>query len=107
MLHSRLLLHRLVVDGTEVPVSLATLVVVDREGADRSDWEIVANTTGTWPPELGRNHLEMTAISGADDNGVPELSELSGQAIVARHVEHVVVWRGDGELDGFEDRWLS
>ncbi|MEZ5267567.1 MAG: hypothetical protein R2789_02990 [Microthrixaceae bacterium] len=42
---------------------------------------------------------------GADPNGVPELSELSGN-VVARYVDEAVVWRQQ-VLVGFDDDWLA
>jgi len=105
--HCRLLVHRLEVDSTDVAVRLGTLVVVRRPGSEHLDWEVVAQTTGDSTAELGENLLGMTVVSGADPNGVPELSELSGNAVVARYVDEAVVWRGNGVLVGFDDDWLA
>lgn len=100
-------MHVLHVDGTEVPVSLATLVVAERPGSAQLDWELVANTLGGWEAGLGTNALELAVITGADDRGTPLLAQLGGTAIVARFVEGTVVWRGDGELAGFDTTWLD
>ena len=105
--HVKLLIHRLEIDGTDLPVALATLMVVSRPGLDHLDWEVVARTVGQASMELGRNELEMTVVSGADPAGAPELSSLSGAAVVVRHPDSTVVWRGDGALVGFEECWLD
>lgn len=107
MEHARLLVHRCVVDGSEVPVRLATLVVVRREEHGALDWEVVAETARDARPELGRNELALTVVSGAGDTGAVELSELCGEAQVVRYVDRSVVWRGDGPLLGFDPTWLT
>lgn len=104
--HAKLILHRLRVDGTDTDVSLGTLVAVSREGRADLDWEVVAQTVGASEPQLGSVDLSLVVVSGADDAGAPELTELSGRAVVVRYVDSTVVWRGDGPLTGFEDAWL-
>jgi predicted HAD superfamily phosphohydrolase len=107
MEHARLLVHRCVVDDVEVPVRLATLVVVRREGQDALDWEVVAETVDDTAPRLGRNELALTVVTGVDAGGAVELAEVRGEAQVVRFVERSVVWRGDAPLLGFEDAWLA
>lgn len=107
MEHARLLVHRCLVDDVEVRVRLATLVVVRREGQDALDWEVVAETVDDIAPELGRNDLGLTVVTGVDAQGAVELAELRGEAQVVRFVERSVVWRGDGPLLGFEDAWFA
>lgn len=105
--HARLLIHRCVIDGDELTVRLATLMVVRREGSDALDWEVVAEATAEVATELGRNRLGLLVISGADEHGTVDLSEVCGDAVVVRFVDRSVVWRGDGPLEGFDDAWLT
>ena len=126
MQHARLVIHRLHIDGVEMPVRLATLVAVRRhddtvaadgpvstvddggddraeaEGArdDGIDWEVVADGVHDMAHELGRRHVEMLCITGADAEGHLILGELSGDAIMVRFVDRTVVLRGDGPLAG-------
>jgi len=106
MRHARLVVHRLVVEGVEVAVRFATLVVVARDGTERPDWEVVAESTSEVSFDMRRHRLVMTAITGADDEGGVELSELAGDAAVVRFVDNTVVFRGDGPLDGLDEAWL-
>ncbi|MEZ5238560.1 MAG: hypothetical protein R2716_06285 [Microthrixaceae bacterium] len=107
MLHARLTIHRLEVDGTETSVALATLMAVRRDSSPDLQWEVVAQTLGAEPPVLGTNELGLVVVSGADAQGVPLLSQLCGRAVVVRYVDSTVVWRGDGPLAGFDETWLG
>ena len=106
MRHARLVVHRLLVEGVEVPVRFATLMVVAREESDRPDWEVVAESTTEVSFDLRRHGLAITAVTGADDDGRLELSELAGDGAVVRFVDNTVVFRGDGPLDGLDEAWL-
>ncbi len=107
MRHARLLVHQLHVDGSEVTVSLATLVVVKRNGTSALDWELVADTVNDPATELGSCELDLVVVSGGDEEGVPELSDLHGPAVVVRYVDSTIVWRGNGPLQGFDEAWLT
>ena len=102
-----MLVHRCAVDGSEVRVRLATLVVVRRESQDALDWEVVAETVDDTRVELGRNELALTVVSGADGHGDVELADLRGEAQVVRFLDRSVVWRGDGPLLGFDNAWFG
>ena len=105
MQHARLVVHRLHFDGQELPVRLATLVAVRRDESAAGDgggvdWEVVADGVEPYGGELGRYHVEMLCIVGADPEGHLILGELEGDAVVVRFVERTVVLRGDGPLTG-------
>ncbi|UDY36907.1 hypothetical protein [Dermatobacter hominis] len=105
MQHARLVIHRLHLDGVELPLRFGTLVAVartddDGPATDRIDWEIVADGVEQYRGELQRHHVELLCITGADDEGHLVLGELEGDAIVVRFVERTVVLRGDGPLTG-------
>jgi hypothetical protein len=125
--HARLVIHRCFFDGDELTVRLATLVAVHRQvdpaddpppttstaatgssGVAASlDWEVVAEATAEVETELGRARLDLVVISGADEHGNIEFSEVRGDAVVVRYLDRSVVWRGDGPLEGFDDAWLT
>lgn len=100
VLHARLVIHRLLMNGGEVPVKFATVVAVARAESEQTDWEVVAECMAEVPSELGRCRLDMRCISGATEDGALEFSDLSGDAIVVRFVDRTIVLRGDGPLDG-------
>lgn len=91
---------------------LATLVAVRRDelaasDADGVDWEVVADGIEPYGGELGRCHVEMLCITGADPEGHLILGELDGDAVVVRFVERTVVLRGDGPLTGLTAEMLE
>lgn len=113
--HARLVIHRMHLDGVEVPIRFATLVAVARnglgDGADgptetadfasaEIDWEVVADGVDEYAGELHRHHVELLCITRVDEDGHLVLGELSGDAVVVRFVERTVVLRGDGPLSG-------
>jgi len=113
--HARLVIHRIHLDGTEVPIRFATLVAVERaaDGASLTpntgsaevpgdiDWEVVADGVADYEGAMERHRVEALCITGADDDGHLILTELTGDAVVVRYVERTVVLRGDGPLQGF------
>ena len=100
VLHARLVVHRLEVDGVDVPVRFATVVAVARAETEQVDWEVVADCVAPVGNDLGRCRVEMLCITGADPEGHLVLGELSGDAIVVRFVDRTLVLRGDGPLAG-------
>lgn len=102
MRHTLLVIHRLLVDGEDMALRHGTLVVVERDCADRLDWEVVADGVEEYAGGLGGHLIEMLCITGANDDGHLILAELSGRAVVVRFTERTVVLRGDGPLTGFD-----
>jgi hypothetical protein len=100
VLHARLVIHQLVIDGREVPVKFATVVAVARAESEQTDWEVVAECMAEVSSGLGRCRLDMVCITGATEDGALEFSDLSGEAVVVRFVDRTIVLRGDGPLDG-------
>ena len=98
--HTRLVIHRLDVDGVDLPLRFATVVAVARAETEQVDWEVVAECIDPVGTELGRCHVEMLCITGADDEGHLILGEFSGDAVVVRFMERTLVLRGDGPLSG-------
>ena len=95
------------VDDVEIPVRLASVVVVQRDESTQLDWEVVAESTEPIGLELHRAHLHMTVITGADADAVLAFADLDGPAAVVRFVETTVVFRGDGDLEGFDAALLA
>lgn len=111
VLHARLVIHRLEVDGVDLPVRFATVVAVARAeaGAENGsvDWEVVAECAQPVESELDRCRVEMLCITGADDDGHLVLGELSGDAVVVRFMERTLVLRGDGPLTGLSTEQMQ
>ena len=99
--HCRLVIHRLLVDGTECVVRFGTLVVAERDDGEL-DWEVVADSTEAVVIDMGRHDLELLVISGADSEGEVEFSQLMGRAVLVRFVDSTVVFRGDSQLVDFD-----
>ena len=100
VLHTRLVIHRLDLDGADVAVRFATLVAVARAETDQIDWEVVADCVRPVEQELGRCAVEMLCITGATQDGDLTLGEFSGDAVVVRFMDRTLVLRGDGPLAG-------
>jgi hypothetical protein len=110
--HARLVIHRLHLDGVEVPLRFGTLVAVDRSDDGRLldgqvDWEIVGDGVDDYAGSLQRHHVELLCITGADDEGHLVLGEFEGDAVVVRFVQRSFVLRGDGPLSGLTPALFS
>ena len=79
-------------NGEEVPLLSADLVVVRRPETDRIDWECVAFTLLMDPFPHEPVFLEMV--------DVVESRTLSGDALVVRSDQNRHVFRGGGDLSG-------
>jgi hypothetical protein len=86
VLHTRLVIHRLELDGVELEVRFATLVAVARAETEQVDWEVVADCLRPVEQELGRCAVEMLCITG--------------DAVIVRFMDRTLVLRGDGPLVG-------
>jgi len=80
------------VNGEDVPLLSADLVVVRRPETDRLDWECVAFTLLMDPFPQEPVFLEMV--------DVVESRTLSGDALVVRSDQNRHVFRGGGDLSG-------
>jgi hypothetical protein len=85
-------LESMTVNGEEVPLLSADLVVVRRPETDRLDWECVAFTLLMDPFPQEPVFLEMI--------DVVESRTLSGNALVVRSDQNRHVFRGGGDLSG-------
>jgi hypothetical protein len=85
-------LESMTVNGEEVPLLSADLVVVRRPESDRIDWECVAFTLLMDPFPQEPVFLEMV--------DVVESRTLSGDALVVRSDQNRHVFRGGGDLSG-------
>ncbi len=83
-------LESMTVNGEEVPLLSADLVVVRRPETDRLDWECVAFTLLMDPFPQEPVFLEMV--------DVVESRTLSGDALVVRSDQNRHVFRGGGDL---------
>ena len=85
-------LESMTVNGEEVPLLSADLVVVRRPETDRLEWECVAFTLLMDPFPQEPVFLEMI--------DVVESRTLSGDALVVRSDQNRHVFRGGGDLSG-------
>jgi hypothetical protein len=85
-------LESMTVNGDELPLLSADLVVVRRPETDRLDWECVAFTLLMDPFPQEPVFLEMV--------DVVESRTLSGDALVVRSDQNRHVFRGGGDLSG-------
>ena len=85
-------LESMTVNGEEVPLLSADLVVVRRPETDRLDWECIAFTLLMDPFPQEPCFLEMV--------DVVDSRPLSGHALVVRSDHNRHVFRGGGELSG-------
>ena len=88
-------LESMTVNGEEVPLLSADLVVVRRPETDRIDWECVAFTLLMDPFPQEPVFLEMV--------DVVESRTLSGDALVVRSDQNRHVFRGGGDLSGLTE----
>lgn len=92
----RILLSHADVDGLPVEFDYADVFVVVRDGASGpgpNDWEAQLRTDQYHRLTMARHDLALTA---------PDGSCLRGAAIVRFTDGHRHLFRGDGDLDGFE-----
>ena len=95
MEHARFSIATLHVDGAELPLMYADLVVVRHEGNDELDWECVAASLPVPAYEREPRHLAMVVLEDG--------RTLSGDAVVVRSDDQRHVFRGMGPLDGLHD----
>lgn len=79
------------IDGREIAVKYADLIVVDRDGAADLDWEVVLVPLNDRLFEPGAYEFRFTTL---------ENRQLQGTAIFVRSVESTHVFRGAGAIDG-------
>lgn len=91
MRHVRFDLAHLTVEGVDLPLRMASVVVVDQPGTDGLAWECLAYALDPAPLAPGRYRLGATTLAGR---------QLDGEAVLVRSVEGAHVLRGDGPLAG-------
>lgn len=92
------------------PLRHGTLQVVERVGgiADGSlDWEIVLHTVDLEPVAHASHPFTLDVVTGADEDGRLTTSTMTGAALLVRSVEQTLVFRGDGDLAGFDRALLG
>ena len=106
MRHVQLVIANISIGPRPLPLRHGTLQVVERD-AGALDWEIVLHTIEFEPVANAVHALELAVITGADDAGRLTVGDLTGEAILVRGVEHSIVFRGHGELAGFDRSLLG
>lgn len=94
---TRLLLGRLLVNGEEIETRYADVFVVLRDEAttpEPTDWEVTVQTSNGIALAPGEHILQLEGLDGAN---------LSGRAWLRYSDGTRLLFRGDGQLAGFED----
>lgn len=105
MRHVQLVVATAMIETRPLPLRHGTLQVVDRHGA--LDWEVVLHTVEYEPVANDLHPLRLDVITGLDADGRLGTAELRGTAALVRAIEHTVVFRGDGDLVGFDTDLLT
>lgn len=93
MRHRRFDVATLAVEGIDVRLKAAYLLVAEQDGIDERQWECVAYALDDAPIAEGRYPTEIVTLAGAT---------LTGDAVLVRSVAGAHVLRGDGPLHGFD-----
>jgi hypothetical protein len=91
-----MLLGRVAVNGHEIETSYADVFVVVRDGETApgpNDWEVTAKIPDGVVVEPGKHDLQLEGLDGAT---------MSGQALLRMSDGTQLLFRGDGQLAGFE-----
>lgn len=98
MRHARFTIAHLSIDGEDMPLLYADLVVAQHDNADGLDWECVAASRRSIELEQARYGLRMLTRQGR---------RLAGDVVLVRSDARGHVFRGVGPLDGFTERELE
>jgi hypothetical protein len=90
----RFTLASLELDGRDVRLKYADLLVARHDGARDLDWECVVMPFDPSPLEQGAYHLDVRTVEGRG---------LNGDAVLVRSVQGTHVLRGAGPLGGMSD----
>jgi hypothetical protein len=85
-------------DGVDLRLKYADLLVAAPEGATQLDWECVVMPFDGEPLEQGAYRVEVVTLEGRD---------LGGDAVLVRSVQGTHVLRGAGPLTGFTETELD
>jgi hypothetical protein len=96
--HRRFDIASLSVEGVDLPLKAAYLLVVDRDEVAELQWECLAYALDPAPVAEGRYVLSIATLEGR---------QLSGAAVLVRSVDGAHVLRGDGPLAGVAADELS
>lgn len=105
MRHVQLHVAALFIGLRTLPLRHGTLQVVERD--DHLDWELVLHTIEPEPVARSVHPLRMEVITGVRPGGTLSVDDLRGDAILVRTVENTIVFRGEGELVGFDRELLT
>ncbi len=98
MRHARFDVASLSIEGVDVPLRAAYLLVAGSDDPLRPEWECIAYARDRAPLPQGRYDVAITTLDGRI---------LRGDAVLVRSVEGAHVVRGDGPLAGLVDDDLA
>jgi hypothetical protein len=91
VLHARFDVAHLSIEGVDVALRAAYLLVAESDVAGEPQWECIAYGLDPTPLPQGRYLVALTTLEGR---------RLEGHAVLVRSVEGAHVVRGDGPLSG-------
>lgn len=91
MKHVRLDIERLAVDGIDRPLAYGDVLVVEQDGHDGLQWELVVMFLGKVAFDEWSGSLDVLTLEGR---------RLAGEAFLVRAREQMHVFRGTSQLDG-------
>lgn len=97
MRHRRYYIETLWTSGRAVPSTGGDLIVAAKEQTEDLDWELIHRSSENWPLRKEPYDLDMVGPEG----------RFAGPAILVRSDGRSHVFRGVGELHGFDPDHLS
>lgn len=93
MRHARFDVHRLAVDGEDLPLAYGDVLVADQDGNDDLEWEVQVVLLADRAIEQAPYAVALRLLDGR---------EVAGDAFLVRSNERMHVFRGAGPLIGVD-----
>lgn len=98
MRHVRFDIAALAVERVDIPLKAAYLLVAESDDGEMPQWEVLAYALDSAPFQQQVHRVDLTTLDGR---------YLRGEAALVRSVEGAHVFRGAGELIGFDPAELG
>lgn len=89
--------HRLALDGHDLPLAYGDVLVVAKDGTDGLEWELQVVTLDDHDLQPAAVDLELTLLDGR---------RVAGNAFLVRTRQRMAVFRGIGDLTGIANHEL-
>lgn len=93
MRHARFDVHRLAVDGQDLPLAYGDVLVADQDGNQELEWEVQVVLLADRAIERAPYAVALRLLDGR---------EVTGDAFLVRSAERMHVFRGAGPLVGVD-----